>query len=978
MNFLFYLLAALSLHANNTPANSPAGVTDVLIWDGEAGDNLWTTAANWSGDTIPNLHSDVIIPLEDTVLLNANQMTVVESVILRNGAHLEIAAGDTLQTIGGGSSGSDGFRLEGAVDTVTTLIVNGVLTISNPNGDGLDLNEYCFVHVTSTGVLASYNATGDGAEIGSSWLNDGIVIIEGSMSNGINGSGTVADAGSMITNNGTMTITNTGNNGIRLIGDLDMNNNGTLISFGHEADAFTSTAGKFTNNGLLWASGRFKTEHLIHASGGTVSVYDTDEPIEFSQGLNFSTNTLILDIEGDTIGEYDQVFVTSGGIDLDTTTLVLQGSYVPQAGDVFLILDNEVGAPAADQESFVGLPEGAVINFNGVDLYITYNAGDENDIALVTNNLELVDMDMDGSPALYDCDDNDPTISPGEPEIPNNDVDENCDGITLVIDEDEDGFNSSVDCDDTNPMINTDATEICDGVDNNCDGNIDEGFAASTYYLDADMDGFGIPDSFIVTCSPITAGYSIDSTDCDDSNPAINPDAPEVCDGVDNNCDGNTDEGLPDFTYYLDLDEDGFGNDTVFLTTCSSTEPDGYVVSLGDCDDENTAVYPNAPEICDGFDNDCNGETDEGLTFTVYYIDADGDGYGSLNLTINSCSLVPDPGYVANFDDCNDDDSDINPDAPETCDGIDNNCDGNTDEGLPTTIYFADADMDGFGDANAPLDSCMMMPPPMGYVANSDDCDDTNQNINPDAMEITGNNVDEDCDGTAQSFADEDMDGFFDFEDCDDTNPDINPDATEICDGIDNDCDGEIDNGLDQFVYYVDMDEDGFGNPDSSVDTCWTVVPIGYAVNGDDCDDSNADINPDATEIPNNDIDEDCDGTAQVIDEDMDGSNSDEDCDDNNDTVYPGAPEICDELDNNCDGDIDEGLDSFVYYVDADADGFGDLNSTTIMSCTTVAPDGYSAVPTDCDDTNPAINPDAIEIPDNGIDEDCMDGDLVG
>jgi len=147
MNVLFYLMTLLAVNAADSSPTSPAAVvlTETSTWDGEAGDNLWYTPANWSGDTIPALENDIIIPLEDTVLLVAGTTTIIESIILQNGAYLYIDINDTLITTGGGSNGSDAVRLEGTVDSMTTLKIAGVLSIANTNGDGIDLNEYCYI-----------------------------------------------------------------------------------------------------------------------------------------------------------------------------------------------------------------------------------------------------------------------------------------------------------------------------------------------------------------------------------------------------------------------------------------------------------------------------------------------------------------------------------------------------------------------------------------------------------------------------------------------------------------------------------------------------------------------------------------------------------------------------------------------------------------------------------------------------------------
>ncbi|MBK8704102.1 MAG: T9SS type A sorting domain-containing protein [Saprospiraceae bacterium] len=304
--------------------------------------------------------------------------------------------------------------------------------------------------------------------------------------------------------------------------------------------------------------------------------------------------------------------------------------------------------------------------------------------------------------------------------------------------------------------------------------------------------------------------------DCDDGDPGIHPGTEEICDGRDNDCNGLVDDGLPIYTYYRDADGDGYGNAAIQLDTCLATMPMGYVAIDGDCDDGEPGINPAAEEVCDGIDNDCDGGIDDGLTVFTYYRDADGDGFGNAATALDTCLTVPPTGFVANAGDCNDGAPGINPAAEEICDGIDNDCNGGVDDGLTVFTYYRDADGDGFGNAATTLDTCLAMPP-LGFVANDGDCNDEA--------------------------------------------PAINPAAEEICDGIDNDCNGGVDDGLALIAYYRDADVDGFGNAADSVQTCYTTPPAGYVANDADCDDERGSIRPDATDIPDNGIDEDCSGS---------------------------------------------------------------------------------------------------------------------
>ena len=546
--------------------------------------------------------------------------------------------------------------------------------------------------------------------------------------------------------------------------------------------------------------------------------------------------------------------------------------------------------------------------------------------------------------------------------------------------------------------------EVCDGIDNDKDGEIDEG-VMTTFYIDNDGDGWG--DAVSEACDQ-PAGTVTLGGDCDDDDPEINPEALEVCNDIDDNCNGASDEGLLS-TFFLDDDGDGHGDPENTLSACA--QPDGYIDNRDDCDDTNASISPDAIEVCDFIDNNCDGREDEGVNITLYE-DGDGDGYGDPDRNLAWCGGIS--GYTTSPGDCNDGDPTINPDADEVCDGDDNDCDGEIDEHAIEGLieYFADLDGDGHG-AGVAWTGCTV---PDGFSPSSDDCDDFDPGRFPSNPEVC-NGIDDDCDDAADEgvkitvHPDIDGDGYgspdpelatevceletgwsLSDNDCDDSRASVYPGADEICDDLDNDCNGMTDEDpVDGGTYYLDLDGDGYGDSEDSLTVC--AAPIGYIEDGLDCDDSRADVNPDAIETCTTPYDDNCDGTANPLDAeactefyadiDEDGfgdeddsrcycepndvwtTSDDSDCDDENASINPGAEEVCDGIDQNCNDAIDDGA-LIAFYIDSDGDGFGAGSATYACEVS----DGMVENVSDCNDDNAEIYPGATEYCD-GIDNDC-------
>ncbi len=261
------------------------------------------------------------------------------------------------------------------------------------------------------------------------------------------------------------------------------------------------------------------------------------------------------------------------------------------------------------------------------------------------------------------------------------------------VDADGDGFDEDADCDDSNDTINPDADELCDGVDNNCDGETDEDTAvdALTWFADTDGDGFGDAESSSAACEQ-PADSTDDDTDCDDGDAAVHPDADELCAtvGVDDDCDGEIDEddAADAATWYRDGDGDEYGDADSSKESCE--QPDGYVDNGDDCVDDESSISPMAAEVCDGIDNNCDGEVDEdsAVDAPTWYTDADHDGYGDDSTGAPSCEPVE--WQTDDDTDCDDTNPTVYPDAPAICDDLDNNCDGTVDGGWRVPTDYAD------------------------------------------------------------------------------------------------------------------------------------------------------------------------------------------------------------------------------------------------------------------------------------------------